>query len=111
MKNVTITINAENPNPELGATNVSSAIAWAAEQVAEARTKAANAAIRYTDAMTAWDNAEEPTAEVEAEYEAAYTELKMTEAIAEQYAKLLQTLNTLETDLLHLAWAMDKSNY
>ena len=36
MKNITITINPNAVNPEIGATNVSAAIAWAMEQVERA---------------------------------------------------------------------------
>lgn len=111
MKNVTITIDAENPNPEQGKTNVASAIAWAAAQIAKAETEIDNATERYDNIAEAWDMDENPSAEVEAEYKAAWLAYEKATNVKKEYEKILKTLNTLETDLYHLALAMDDDNY
>lgn len=112
MKNITITINAENLNPEVGATNVSPAIAWAMEQLKRAEDVFYDEADpRLEKAVEAWDTAESPTAEIEAEYEAAWAAHKMAEAVMREYKNLYTTLCKLETDLLHLAWAQNPESY
>ena len=111
MKNITITINTESPNPEQGKTNVVSAITWAAAQVVKAEANLDNATERYAKAADAWDTAENPSAEVEAEYDAARQAHEKATAVKKEYEKLLKTLNQLEMDLLHLDWAMDDNNY
>lgn len=112
MKNVTITINPNAVNPEIGATNVSAAIAWAMEQVKRAEDAYYDEAEpRLEKAIEAWDAAEQPTAEIEAEYEAAWTAHKIAEAVVKEYNNLYATLCKLETDLLHLAWAQNPESY
>ena len=111
MKTITITINAENPNPEQGKTNVVSAITWAAAQVVKTDVELDNAAERYAEIADVWDMDENPSAEVEAEYKAALLAYEKATAIKKEYEKVLKTLNQLEMDLLHLALAMDDDNY
>ena len=112
MDNITITINPNAINPEVGATNVSSAIAWAEKQIKRAEDAFYDEAEpRLEKAIEAWDIAEAPTAEIETEYEAAWTAHRMAEAVIEEYKNLHATLCKLETDLLHLAWAQDPENY
>ena len=111
MKNVTITINPNAVNPEQASTNVVSAITWAAAQVVQADIELDNAAERYAKAADAWDTEENPSAEVEAEYDTAWRAYEKATALKKEYEKLLKTLNQLEMDLLHLAWAMDDNNY
>lgn len=112
MNEITITINPNAINPEVGATNVSSAIAWAAEQLKRAEDAFYDEAEpRLEKAIEAWGTAEAPTVEVEAEYNAAWTAHNKAEAVIKEYKNLYTTLCKLETDLLHLAWAMDDNNY
>ena len=111
MKNVTIIINAESLNPWSGETNVAPAIEWAEAQVAKAEANLDNATERYDKAADAWDTAENPSAEVEAEYDAARQAHEKATAVKKEYEKILKTLNQLEMDLLHLDWAMDDNNY
>ena len=66
---------------------------------------------RLEKAIEAWDTAESPTAEIEAEYEAAWAAHKMAEAVMKEYKNLYTTLCKLETDLLHLAWAQNPECY
>jgi uncharacterized membrane protein YccC len=111
MKNVTITINAENPNPWYGETSVAPAIEWATAEVAKADAELDNVAERYDKAVDAWYTDENPSAEVEAEYRAARRVHEKATTIKKEYEKVLKTLNQLEMDLLHLYWAMDENNY
>lgn len=111
MKNITITIDTESPNPEQEKTNVASAIAWATAQVAKTEIEIDDATERYAKVADAWDTVENPSAEVEAEYKAAWLAYEKATAMKQAYEKILKTLNTLETDLYHLALAMDEENY
>ena len=112
MNEITITINPNAINPEVGATNVSSAITWAMEQLKRAEDVFYDEAEpRLEKAIEAWDTAEAPTAEVEAEYEAAWAAHNMAEAVMKEYKNLYTTLCKLETDLLHLAWAQNPESY
>ena len=112
MNEITITINPNAINPEVGATNVRSAIAWAAEQLKRAEDAFYDEAEpRLEKAIEAWDTAEVPTAEIEAEYGTAWAAHNMAEVVMKEYKQLYTTLCKLEADLLHLAWAMDENNY
>ena len=111
MKNITITLDPESPNPEQGKTNVVSAITWAAAQIVKADAELDSATERYAKAADVWDTDENPSAEVEAEYKAAWLAYEKATALKKEYEKILKTLNTLETDLYHLALAMDDDNY
>ena len=111
MKNLTITINPENTNPWYGETDVASAITWASTQVVKAEAEFDNAAERFLKAAKAWDTDENPNAEVEDEYDAAWRAYEKATALKKEYEKILKTLNQLEMDLLHLDWAMDDNNY
>lgn len=111
MKNVTITINPENTNPMYGETDIVLAITWAGAQVVKAEAELDNAAERFAKAAKTWDTDENPSAEVEAEYDAAWRAYEKARAVKKEYEKILKTLNQLEMDLLHLSWAMDDNNY
>lgn len=111
MKNITITINTESLNPWSGETYVASAIEWATAEALKAATELDNAAERYAKATDAWDADENPNAEVETEYRAARLAHEKATAIKKEREKILETLNALEIDLLHLDWAMDDNNY
>lgn len=111
MKNIIITINAENPNPWYGETNVACAIEWATTEVAKANAELDKATERYAKVADVWDMDENPNAEIEAEYWAARLVHEKAWAVKKEREKVLKTLNQLEMDLLHLDWAMDESNY
>lgn len=111
MKNITITINAESLNPLSGGTNVALAIEWATTEVAKADAELNKAEERYSKAVDAWDVDENPSDEIDAEYWAARLAHEKAWAIKKEYDKILETLNALEVNLLHLDWAMDDNNY